>query len=77
MRVTKRYSVTVRGREKRWSFPVWALPEHVEDWRRDGMEVEEVLNVIPGWVVHAGLLRPWLFFEDVFNFRNPFERRGR
>lgn len=70
----KRYAIQVRGREHSWSFHVSAKPEHVEDWRADGLEVDEILHSIPEWVVNLGLLRPWCFFEDLFYFRNPFAR---
>lgn len=70
----KRYSVTVRGKLKTWSFTIDARPEHVADWRADGLEVDELVNSIPEWVVDTGLTRAWVFFEDVFNFRWPFAR---
>jgi len=61
----KRYALMIRGRRNEWSFPVWAKPEHVEEWREDGLIVDEVLNVIPQWVVDLGLTRPWCWLQDV------------
>jgi hypothetical protein len=70
----KRYSLTVRGERSVWSFTIEAEPEHVEDWRRDGLEVDELLNTIPVWVVDLRLTRAWCFAQDIFYFRNPFRR---
>jgi len=61
----KRYAITIRGRRKEWSFPIWAKPEHVEEWRKDGLIVDEVLNVIPKWVVDLGLTRHWCWLQDI------------
>lgn len=71
---TRRYSLTVHGEHRTWAFDVEAIPEHVEEWRADGLVVDEVMNVIPQWVVEAGLTRVWVFVEDLlyFRFRNPF-----
>lgn len=45
-------------------------------WARRTMWVTldgELLNVIPAWWVDLGLpARWWCFWQDVFNFRNPF-----
>jgi len=68
----KRYSLTVRGRHHTWSFTIDAPPEHVADWRADGLEVDELLNTVPEWAVRAGLLRVWVFVQDCFYWRKPF-----
>jgi len=33
------------------------------DWRADGLDVDEVLDVIPAWLP-AFLIRPWCWIED-------------
>jgi len=43
--------------------------EVVENLRANGYDVYEILTIIPNWVVDVGLLRPWVFCSDVFNFR--------
>jgi hypothetical protein len=65
--VKRLYSVTVRGREKTWGLPIKALPEHVEDWRADGLEVDELINTIPVWIHGLGLTRPWCAAQDFWN----------
>lgn len=69
----KRYSVIVKGKDKTWSFTVHAKSQWVDDWRDDGLEVSEVLNVVPAWAVTLGLTKIWCFVEDIFYFRNSFK----
>lgn len=40
--------------------------------RSDGLNIIVPENIIPAWVVDAGLLRPWCFLQDLWNFKNPF-----
>ena len=65
----KLYSVKVKGIEKAWLFNFYVDPKYLDDWRKDGLEIDEVLNVIPAWVVDAGIARAWIFFQDLFNFK--------
>ncbi|GIW32420.1 MAG: hypothetical protein KatS3mg071_2594 [Meiothermus sp.] len=58
------YQLEVRGQHKTWGWYRWGTPEHAADWRADGLEVTEVLNVIPTWVVRLGLTRLWVRLED-------------
>jgi len=71
----KLYSLDVRGKQHEWGFHIYADPKHVEDWRADGLEVYEICNVVPVWIVDMGLLRVWCFFQDIFHFKNPFESK--
>jgi hypothetical protein len=59
------YSLTVRGKHKTWSHLVWANPEHVTDWRQDGIEVDEVLYIVPDLVQSMGLTRPWCWLQKI------------
>lgn len=66
------YLLHLRGNQHEWGFNVYIDPVHVDDWRADGIEIYEVCNVIPAWVVNAGLSRVWVFLQDLFHFKNPF-----
>ena len=68
----KMLMIEVRGKDKRWSFAFYGDPRYLAEWRADGLEVNEVANVIPAWVAGLGLARPWCFVQDVINLRNPF-----
>ena len=72
--MTKLYSLAIRGRKKSWGFRIEADPRHVEDWRADGLELSEIVNTIPVWVVNLGLLRPYIILQDLFYMRNPWKR---
>ena len=65
--------IDVRGKRKGWSFHFYGDPKYIAEWRADGLVVHEVDNVIPVWVVELGLTRPWCFFQDIINLRNPFQ----
>ena len=64
--------VTVRGSRFKWSFQFYGDPRNIPEWDADGLEVYEVVNIIPAWVVNLGLIKPWWFFQNVFNFRWPW-----
>lgn len=66
--------IKVAGNDRTYWFDFYGDPKHLEGWRADGLEINEVCNVIPELVVQIGLLRPWLFLQDLFNFRNPLGR---
>ena len=57
----------VRGKNKTWDFTVEGDARYLEEWRNDGLDINPLVNVIPQWVVDIGLLRPWCFFQDLFN----------
>jgi hypothetical protein len=65
----KLYSMEIRGNTKQWSFYFHGDPKYVNEWRDDGLEINEIINVIPEWIVSIGLMRPWVFFQAHFNFR--------
>jgi hypothetical protein len=43
----KLYSLTVSGTNKTWVFEIPAEPEWVEDWREDGLEIDEIIAQMP------------------------------
>lgn len=58
------YTINVPGRNQTWGWYRWGTPEHAADWRADGLEVFEVVNTIPAWIVQFGLTRLWVALED-------------
>jgi hypothetical protein len=65
----KLMSVEVKGKHSRWGFEFYGDPAYLEEWRADGLEVYEIVNTIPVWVVRWGLTLPWCFMQDLFNFK--------
>ncbi len=70
----KLYSIKVKGREKTWSFLCELDPQYLSEWREDGLEIDEIVNVVPVWVVDWGLTRVWCVFQDLFYLKNPFRK---
>lgn len=68
----KLIGLEVRGDTKSWGFHFYGDPKHIPEWRADGLEVSEIENLIPAWVVDLGLARAWCFVQDLWNFKNPF-----
>ena len=68
----KLLSISVRGAKHKWAFNFYADPKHIEEWREDGLEIDEIVNTIPIWVADRGWTRGWCFLQDLFHFRNPF-----
>ena len=66
MKNKKYYSVVIKGKWHTWSFDLWAYPEYAEEWKQDGLQVDEIVNSIPEWWVNAGLpVKIWVFLQDI------------
>jgi hypothetical protein len=72
--MTMRCIVDVRGKRSEWGIPADLSREAIEAMREDGLNIIIPENIIPAWVVGAGLLRPWCFLQDLWNFKNPFRQ---
>lgn len=68
----KLISIEVRGTRRRWSVNAHASTKEIEAMRADGIDVCEIVNVIPAWVVDARLTRPFIALQELWNFKNPF-----
>lgn len=68
----KLLSITVKGNHHEWSFNFYDDPKYIQEWRDDGLEIDEICNTIPEWVVSFKLVKQWVFLQDLFNFKNPF-----
>lgn len=74
--MNKIYALRVRGKTKDWEFHVDVDPKYVQEWRDDGLNIDPVINIIPAWWVNAGFsIKFWCFWQDLFNFKNPFKER--
>jgi len=68
----KLLSINVRGKKDTWGFEFYGDPKLIDEWRADGLDVIEIANLIPAWVVDLGLTRPWNRLQSLLNFRNPW-----
>lgn len=71
-----RACVIVRGKSSEWMIDSDLSKQSISDMRDDGLEVILPENSIPAWVVSAGLLVPFCFLQNLWNFKNPFRRDG-
>lgn len=62
------FSITVRGKRATYAFTFTGDPAHLEGWRADGLEVDQVLNTVPVWAVSLGLTRPWCWAQDALQW---------
>jgi hypothetical protein len=69
---TKLMHVQVRGKHHQWGFMFYGDPKYLDEWRADGLEVEEVEHVIPEWVVQMHMTTAWCFVQSILHFRNPW-----
>jgi hypothetical protein len=67
--MNKLMSVEVKGKTKLWSFEFYGDPKYLDEWREDGLEVNEIIYTVPVSVVNAGLAGVWMKAQDIFNFR--------
>ena len=68
--MNKLYSIEVKGKSgQTWSFNFYADSKYEKDWDEDGLIVYEIVNTIPEWAP----IKLWCFFQDLFNFKNPFK----
>lgn len=67
-----RATIHVNGKTSLWGVDWHASQEQIDAMRADGVEVFILENVIPSWVVDSGLTRTWCFFQDIWNFKNPW-----
>lgn len=71
----KLYGLRIQGDRHFWSFDVMVDPQYVQEWRDDGIEIDEIVNTIPAWITDLGLVRAWCFLQDLFHFKNPWRDR--
>lgn len=62
----------LRGKKSEWGAVFDASPEMIADLKEAGHEIGFLENSMPAWVCDIGLARVWCFFQDIWNFKNPF-----
>jgi hypothetical protein len=60
----KLYDLHVRGKRDEWEFEILADPRHVDDWRADGLRVDEIVNTVPDWWILP--VRWWCILQDLY-----------
>lgn len=70
----QRVELAVRGRTSEWAVHCDMSREQIDAMVADGIDVGILHHSVPMWAVDMGLLRPWCFVQDVWNFRNHFNK---
>lgn len=70
----KMLSITVQGKRCKWTFEFMGDPKYLDEWRADGLDIDEVCNIIPEWMP-GSLIKPFYYLQDLFNFKNPWSKK--
>jgi hypothetical protein len=48
------YTITVRGKQHEWVFPILIDPKYIKEWRDDGLIIDEVVATQPetSWLIN-------------------------
>ena len=65
-------ALEIQGKSIRWAVTADMPAHQIQAMREDGLEVGILVNSMPMWVLNSGLAGPWMFFQDLLNFKNPF-----
>lgn len=66
--------ICVRGLRSEWVFDTSIDPQHLEELRADGLDINMTGGTVPGWLPSWVPTRWWGRAQDLFNFKNPFRR---
>lgn len=63
----KKLAIDVRGKKHEWSFIFDGDPKYLDEWRADGLHIDEVVNIIPQWYVDLGFpVKLWCDIQTFF-----------
>jgi hypothetical protein len=66
------HSLIVRGAEHVWSARIYLEPDHAEQWQDDGVEVYELVCIIPAWAQRLGLSRVFCAAQQTWQWLRLF-----
>lgn len=50
----KAFALNVKGIEHEYTFIIHEDEEHLQKWREDGLQIDEVVAIIPEWWISSG-----------------------
>ena len=68
----KPLQIVVQGKTAPFAFNFRGDPKHLPEWEAQGLQVDEVVNSVPVWVVRARLTRPWIAMQDAWSWARLF-----
>jgi len=73
--IKKAHIIIVQGDSGKWSLNIMETTETAAALRADGFDIGKLMYSVPMSVTRIGLTGVWWFFEDLWNFRSPFNKR--
>jgi hypothetical protein len=71
--VKRTMSINVRGKSgATYGFLFSGDPKHLDEWRADGLDIDEVSNTVPVWVARLGATSAWCRVQDVWQWLRLF-----
>lgn len=64
--------IVVRGKQQEWCFRISADPAHLEEWRKDGLDVFLVAADVPFWAMELGLAGAWARVQALWQWLRLF-----
>lgn len=71
----RKFIMNQPGKQYVWGFVIWGTEADAAEWRADGLEVFELANTIPAWVVSLGLTRVWIALQDLWNWPSTWGKK--
>ena len=68
----KPLQIVVQGKTASFAFNFRGDPKHIPEWNAQGLQVDEVVNSVPVWVVRARLTRLWIAVQDSWSWLRIF-----
>lgn len=68
----KRLLLTLRGKRDDWTFVVYGDSAHLKEWQSDGLEIYELVGILPMWMQGTPLERPWLLMQKIWQWMRVF-----
>ena len=47
-------ALTIQGKNHSWVWIVEGDPKYLEEWRDDGLEIDEIIIIVPAWWIDMG-----------------------
>jgi hypothetical protein len=67
-------SVTVKDKNGHpYSYETLLDTKYLPGLKDAGIDIYELENTIPVWINNLGLTKPWVFIQDLLNFKNPLK----
>lgn len=67
----KAYYLEVQGKTRKFVVVTYIEPKFVPLYFEEGIEIFPIRNIIPMWIPKR-YRKLFVFFQDIFNFNNPF-----